>query len=343
MSLKLYGKTLIIQPYPGIGDMMWHLPQIRAIASAVDSGVVSILTKPRTLAQQWLNHDPIIDRIFYCEKNEILKTAESLKSEKFSHAFILHGSFTYGLIPFLAQIPYRYGYGFGCQKILLNQKPYFEKQFKTSHAIDLGEMYLERLGLNTRPLDRHLNVSKTTLSDTVKVFKSYPRPWMCFGVGASDESKKWPLDSFNELAKRIKEISPNATIFVLGAHHERMDIEDLIKKTVSNGLKNIVPVSSLSIDQVFALIKMSSLYIGNDSGLMNAAACLGVPTFGLFAVTRPLTYVDNLTPISIDPLKDMSSRRSEMSSITPQQVMGKIKTLLLTLNKRKDHAPDSQV
>src|SRR6476469_5416402 len=49
----------VIQPLPGIGDMVWHLPHIRAIAAHAGQPV-TLMTKPRTLADQLLAHEPSI-------------------------------------------------------------------------------------------------------------------------------------------------------------------------------------------------------------------------------------------------------------------------------------------
>ena len=44
-------RLAVIQPLPGIGDMVWHLPHIRAIAQAVGHKV-TLVTKPRSAADQ---------------------------------------------------------------------------------------------------------------------------------------------------------------------------------------------------------------------------------------------------------------------------------------------------
>ena len=46
--------VLVIQPLPGIGDMVWHIPHLRAIAHHEPEGQVSVLTKPRSLSDQLL-------------------------------------------------------------------------------------------------------------------------------------------------------------------------------------------------------------------------------------------------------------------------------------------------
>ena len=47
-------KTLVIQPLPGIGDMIWHLPYIAGITKNAPAGRVSIMAKRRSMAAQLL-------------------------------------------------------------------------------------------------------------------------------------------------------------------------------------------------------------------------------------------------------------------------------------------------
>ena len=42
--------TLVIQPLPGICDMVWHLPHLDAIARTCPDGQVTVLTKRRSRA-----------------------------------------------------------------------------------------------------------------------------------------------------------------------------------------------------------------------------------------------------------------------------------------------------
>ena len=57
MKLAPSGRTLIVQPLPGIGDMVWHLPHIHAIAATTVDGKVDLLTKPRSQADRLLGVD----------------------------------------------------------------------------------------------------------------------------------------------------------------------------------------------------------------------------------------------------------------------------------------------
>ncbi|MCP5307560.1 MAG: glycosyl transferase family 1, partial [Chromatiaceae bacterium] len=68
MKLAPSGPTLIVQPLPGIGDMVWHLPHIHAIAATTIAGKVDILTKPRSQADRLLRADPQVGQILWLER-----------------------------------------------------------------------------------------------------------------------------------------------------------------------------------------------------------------------------------------------------------------------------------
>ena len=62
------GRTLVVQPLPGIGDMVWHVPQIHALAATTASRRVDLLTKPRSQAQHLFRADPSVERILWLER-----------------------------------------------------------------------------------------------------------------------------------------------------------------------------------------------------------------------------------------------------------------------------------
>ena len=68
MNLTLSRRTLIVQPLSGIGDMVWHLPHIHAIAATTVEGQVDILTKPRSQADRLLCADPSVERVLWLER-----------------------------------------------------------------------------------------------------------------------------------------------------------------------------------------------------------------------------------------------------------------------------------
>ena len=83
-------KTLVIQPRSGIGDMIWHLSYIRALARDVADGPIHLLTKSKTSAKTWLHNEPSIAQIDYLDRRQLITTALKLRRYDFKQAWILH-------------------------------------------------------------------------------------------------------------------------------------------------------------------------------------------------------------------------------------------------------------
>ena len=105
MKLASSGRTLIVQPLPGIGDMVWHLPHIHAIAATTMEGRVDLLTKPRSQADRLLRADPRVGQILWLEREVgrhagprgLLRLAALLRRQDYQRAWFLHGSARYVL------------------------------------------------------------------------------------------------------------------------------------------------------------------------------------------------------------------------------------------------------
>ena len=48
------GKTAVISIYPGIGDIIWHLPFFKAIAKKSEKKKIYLFTRKTTLAKEIL-------------------------------------------------------------------------------------------------------------------------------------------------------------------------------------------------------------------------------------------------------------------------------------------------
>ena len=64
------GPILILQPLPGVGDLVWHLSAIHAIAAAHPNHERILLTKHRTRADEMYIADPSISRVIWVDRAE---------------------------------------------------------------------------------------------------------------------------------------------------------------------------------------------------------------------------------------------------------------------------------
>src|SRR5205814_8042660 len=59
--------TAVIQAKRGIGDVIWHLPFIRAIAAATPERAVTFLTPPSSMGAELLQAESCVARTLYFE------------------------------------------------------------------------------------------------------------------------------------------------------------------------------------------------------------------------------------------------------------------------------------
>ncbi len=308
------GNTLILLPSPGIGDVIWRLPHIRAIAR--QEGPITLLTRSRTKAKDWLIHDPCVKEVIYVEKKKPLQLFHEILNGRFTKSWILHKSFSYALVPFLARVPERIGLGAGRQALTLTTTNVLPLSMKKQHLIQQLDALLHLHGLSYEPADRYPTLTYAAREAIQSQFSSFPRPWICFGIGGSEPYKKWPIQHFIELGTQITTHHPG-TLFLCGGPAEASEAHQIQHEIQRNG-GNAETVTHLTIEQAFAFISEINLYVGNDTSLFNIAASFEIPTLGLFGATPPLTYTKSIYALEC-PKKGLRGPEA-MEEISPSLV-----------------------
>ena len=140
------------------------------------------------------------------------------------------------------------------------------------------------LGLDPPPLP----VVWTAPSDQAKAAALLPagRPIVALAPTANWAPKIWPAARFAELFHALPLIGAVPVIFAGPGETERAMVAPL-----RAALPDAIDLSGrLTLPQVAACLSRSSLFVGNDSGLMHLAAAVGAPTLGLFGPTNAAEY-----------------------------------------------------
>jgi len=312
----------VIQPLPGIGDMVWFIPHLRAIAAATPAKRISVLTKSRSFAERLVGHEDFVEEFIWIDHRHarahplraVGEIAAALKARRFSRVWIMHHSPRYALAAALAGIRERVGYGTaGLQRLFLTDKRHLPREARLHGAVERADALLRLHGIRVE--DRDLHVDPDALRRIRARFGDLPRPWVGLGIGSSDPRKCWPLDRFAELAGRLASQGP-WTVFLCGAEHEADAARDIARSARRRGGAPVVAVD-LPLEQSVALVSDCRLFIGNDSGLMNIAASVGVATVGLFGGGVILDYRENLHAVVPDGLAAPS-----MEGISVDSVLG---------------------
>lgn len=186
------------------------------------------------------------------------------------------------------------------------------------HSIDRLAEQLEVAGV--APQGRWLGKSgpfpdlgwvRPKLGDPPRLSPAYfgiQKPYMLLIPGASEhrEAKRWPIENYAELARRIADLG--ITPVVIGGKAESAIAQELVKREPR--VKNLVTRTDLF--QIVTLAETAVFVVGNDTGPMHMATLAGAPGIALFALTEsnpdhsaprgPKTVIVNSAPT----LKELS-------------------------------------
>jgi heptosyltransferase-2 len=307
-------KGLIIQTRPGVGDLCMFLPYIQQIKEHNKDFAFTLVTKKRTAAKQILKYDQSINQIVYLEDetiattkskiNNFFKLLNFIKKNNFSKIYIMHFSIFWFLLAKISGIKNIYKYGILKKNV---------------------DIHLNALEQNKRWLQDPNLSSQTKIVYPQNNSKNNNQ--IIIGIGSSGPTKKWPIENYIELIKKIND--KNIKFYLAGGNNE---IENQIANKIINEIKEnrIESLCSLSIEEIMPIINSSKLYVGNDTGFMHLSAGLNIPAIGLFGDT-PLSYAKynkNILPIIPENFKTVGHGSMAMNQITIGQVLNEVKKFI---------------
>jgi heptosyltransferase-3 len=132
-----------------------------------------------------------------------------------------------------------------------------------------------------RTLEPELFLDAKAHADAATVIGDDPRPILALSPIASVEDRSWPAARWGELVETLKAQPRFAgwRFMLVGGPADR---EAATPALLSAGADAIDFIGQGDIQAAAAAIARSTLFVGNDSGLMHIAAAVGAPTLGLF-------------------------------------------------------------
>lgn len=164
-------------------------------------------------------------------------------------------------------------------------------------------------------------------------------PVIAVGPSANWIGKTWPAENFIEVLEWITSASgpyPKARVAVFAAPGEEAQAQPVLDSIPK--ARQIDGIAKGNPGEVAAALSLCDFYLGNDSGLMHAAAATGVLTVGVFGPSYPHLYApygDHAayaqTPETFDQLIDFEGYSPQnltqtlMSSLSVEKVRSVIK------------------
>jgi heptosyltransferase-2 len=325
--------SAVIQVKPGIGDVIWHLPFIRAIAAVSPGGQVTFLAPPSSGAQDLLAAERSIAETIYFEHAgselrrgvNLVRLAALLRRNGYRRVWILDRTIRPALAAWLAGVPERIGLGLGPQRLFITN-PGIDRSHFHDEPIDwlAALMAAMQVPLPTREPD--LTVPADTLLAVDARFAPEPRPWIVLGIAASHPDKDWPDGYWAEFVAGLRQRT-GGSIFLIGGPQTFRRAQDLIARSAG-----AVPINAcdLKLIEAAALLRHADLFVGANSGPLNLAAASGTDAFGLFGNTPVLNYSKYIHAV----VPEGGRSPDGMARISPAAVLESVTPYLMRLKEQ---------
>ncbi len=249
-----------------LGDAIFARGFLKALLEKYKGGEIYVLIKENLKEVVW-----DFKKFTFKNKKDLFLILPKIKKEKFDLVYILPNSFSSAFFVFLYGIKERIGYKNSFREIFLTKSFEIDKDFKEKHIIN---SYLKLIGIKYE--EKYKPNFPLPKMDFHFDFKKYVifAPFASFGP-----SKEWPEKHYIKLGKIFERNS--FKVLILGSKKDREKFKKWDEKFVDF-------VGKLNLIEISYLMKNSTLFIGNDSGLFHLANALDIPSIGIYGSSSPI-------------------------------------------------------
>ncbi|MGE5279810.1 MAG: glycosyltransferase family 9 protein [Deltaproteobacteria bacterium] len=300
-------RILVTQPY-GLGDAVFMLPFLKALRACKEVERLDVILGHRT--REILENSGLIDDIYVIDKDlwkargrwfalrDKLRLFKALRRRRYSIFVDLSMQPEYGFwAKYLLGIPVRAGFNYKRRNRFLNRPLNLPLEgFQGKHMIEFFAELAGLLDCRLEDLRPRLPVSQE-LSAAVAVDLLKPAgiggryavvaPGGGVTWGLDARYKHWPVASFAELLRLLRDRGFFDGVVVLGAEHESA-IGAMLEMSLDGPVANLC--GRTGIMQAVAICKGARIFIGNDGGLVHLAATQDIPLVAFYGPADPLVY-----------------------------------------------------
>ncbi|MDQ3193943.1 MAG: glycosyltransferase family 9 protein, partial [Bacteroidota bacterium] len=323
---------LIVRQHNQLGDMLCSVPLFAAIRKKFPKAHITLVASPINYEILFSDINPYIDKVITYSKaplKNLLEFYKELKNHKYQIGIVpstVSISRTSHFINYFSGAKERVGVRsiddkYNSVEYLLNIKSDFKWDFKKLHQVERNLDVGRQIGCNLN--ESELNEVKIHLSDDENSYaanfvdKNFPdrsRMIISFHPGAGKSANRWSKENFIELIKMINEKYGCYILLTSG------NIDKEITDEIRSALKICTVLENTPIRKVGAVIKLTDLYITNDTGTMHVAGGVDANVISLFGPTHGYEWAprgknkifiqsasDNINDISVEKVFEVTN------------------------------------
>ena len=292
-------RILIVAP-SWVGDAILTEPLVGLLRDPFEDPVVDVLVPPwcAPVYARMRGIRRIIETPFSHGKFDIAarkRLGIELRGEGYTHAFVLPNSWKSALVPFFARVPKRVGYTGEARWGLLTDARRIDKRMYPRLVDRFAALAVPPGGLVPMPPSPGLLPDVRNRADAMRALRlKTDRPVVIMCPGAEyGPAKRWPPNQFAELAAMF--LRDGLQVWIIGSPNDRMATDAVLNSLGENVHKVRDLTGRTDLGTAIDILSAASLVVSNDSGLMHAAAAVGVPLVALFGSSSP-AYTPPLSP-----------------------------------------------
>jgi len=276
-------QTVVVYSTTALGDFLMNTPAIWSLKNRFPTSKFVLVSseKNKDLVSRYNWFDKI-----YIWDNKIanyLPLFFKLRRHKPDLSVILHAHFPYDIMSSVlsgSKAIVRDHYG--SESPLLNKYLDHYSGYFDDHTIKRKLKLIEALGAESGQTRMHL----PELDLPATAAPGHRR--IGFQLGASKDIRRWPLESFCQLATALLARWPDAEIIVTGTAAEQPLERAFIQGLPPHCRSNITPMAGkTNLSGLIGLIRTLDLLVTGDTGPLHIAVAAQTPTVSLFATANP--------------------------------------------------------
>jgi heptosyltransferase II len=268
--------------FSSIGDVLLTTPLFRAIRHRHPAARITVLTKQAYAPL--LSHNPHIERVIEVDpERSLASVAAELRAGQYTHRLDLHDSLRSRMLR--ALVPGRWG--IYPKHRLARALLIYAKRDRYRDRRPVAERYFSAAGdLDVEPDGGPPEFVLAAESEReaggwlAQAGVGQGRPLVAVAPGAAHATKRWPLDHWRTLLRRLVGQGFDVSI-VGGADDATLGTE--LSRLTEGRVVNAAGVFGLQ--GTGALLRRSAALVSGDTGVMHMATGLGTPVVALFGPT----------------------------------------------------------
>jgi heptosyltransferase-2 len=324
-------KRILIVRTDRLGDVVLTLPILPVLRNCFPNAFIAMLLKRYT--GEIVEGNPYVDElIWYDNENTPMPfwgMCGLLRERSFDATVVVYPRPRLALLMACAGIPLRIGTGYRYYSFLFNRRVYEHRSDSKKHEVEYNLNLLRELGCSSSGVPEFfIDIPESAERRVDGLVSNGNRRLVVLHPGSGGSAREWPAEQFGSLAAKL--LHDGFFVVITGTTTERTKAEAIVRATDG---KAISLVDALTVKELSALLKRSSLIVGNSTGPLHIAAAVGTPVLGLYpqhtamsvrrwgpCTERKVLFVPEKPVECSDCLRPGANSCLCMASITVEQV-----------------------